>query len=1232
MKEQRQQAYLQLIQNLLSSSSKDEIQEILAANQYLLDAGFLQTVEASAQMFSRQGDENKANFLEALASYFRNFLFLMQVLQKTESSQGDPQVIYPLLAKNTDKINEVSIEILREWGVNVLRDAQINQAKYLAEVIQLFSSIVSRFPLGNTVSNIEIAITGFKVVLTVYTQQAFPYEWAGTQNNLANAYLCRIKGEQEDNLELAIACYQEALKVHTFEAFFYDWARTQNNLAMAYFYRIKGKRADNLEQSLVYSQEALKVFTFEAFPYDWAGTQNNLATAYIERIRGEKADNLEQSLVCFQNALKVRTFEAFPYDWARTQNNLANAYIQRIKGEKADNLEQSLVCSQEALKVNTLDTFPVDWAGTQNNLANAYIERIEGEKADNLESAITCSQNALKVYTFEDFPYVWAKVKNNLANAYIYRIRGERAENLELAIACLQEALKVQTLETFPVDWATTQNSLATAYLDRIIGDKAENLEQALACFQQALKLYTFEDFPNKWARTQNNLGEFYSDRIKGNKAENLELALAFYRNALKVYTFEAFPYEWAMMQNNIATAYIKRIRGEQAENLELAIDCFKEALKVRTFDAFPVDWSATQNNLGAAYTERIKGERAENLELAIACLQEALKVRTFEAFPIEWSSAQNNLALAYTERIKGERAKNLELAIASCNASLAVRTHEALPQNHAETLFILGKVYQNANQPNLAYTSFASAITTTESLREEIVSGEESKRKQAEKWNELYSNMIEVCLELGNITEAIEYVERSKTRNLVEQILERDSKTIFPANIVTQLKKYRDEIATGQYKIQNGKAENPKALAQHLQHLRQQRNKLQNHYLPVGYGFKSDSFQYILDERTAIIEWYVLKDKILVFVITYKGELNVWQSQTENRKALGNWGSQYLRNYDNKKEEWQNSLGGELKELASILHIDEIFAQIPNHCNKLVLIPHHFLHLLPLHALPISQNYENSPCLMDLFTGGVSYAPSCQILQQIQKRERPDFQSLFAIQNPTEDLYQDYGKDLGAVSAIKKQFTDNYVLKEANAKKAEILHHDENTKLFTLNEKLAQAHNIFFFCHGFFNISSSFDSGLQLADENITLADIIAHFKLKNCRLVTLAACETGVIDFNLSDEYIGLPYGFLLAGSTNVVSSLWTVSATATALLMIKFYEELRTQNSITVALNITQRWLRDTTAQGFQDWLKNSSLSLAWRRELDKYFAQNYSATIKPFESPFYWSAFFVTGKGV
>jgi hypothetical protein len=70
--------------------------------------------------------------------------------------------------------------------------------------------------------------------LTVRTCEAFPTDWASTQNNLANAYTDRIRGERADNLERAIALYEAALTVRTREAFPTDWATTEYNLALAY--------------------------------------------------------------------------------------------------------------------------------------------------------------------------------------------------------------------------------------------------------------------------------------------------------------------------------------------------------------------------------------------------------------------------------------------------------------------------------------------------------------------------------------------------------------------------------------------------------------------------------------------------------------------------------------------------------------------------------------------------------------------------------------------------------------------------------------------------------------------------------------------------------------------------------------------------------------------------------------------------------------------------------------
>ncbi|MBP5972291.1 CHAT domain-containing protein [Brasilonema sp. CT11] len=1188
MNEQRQQDYFNLIQLLLSCPNGEE-PEILSANQELVDVGFLQTLEAVADMFSLEQDENTANWLRNLAMQLGEalnpdtkvdlqslseeeiqtyFQFLMEVMQATESSRGDSQVVYPLLAKNTDKLNGVLAEILRQWGTNRLREAEVevNVAKSIAgKNIGNFSNLIAQFPLGNKASNIEIAITGYELVLTVYTQQAFPQYWAMTQNYLGYAYRERIRGEKAENIELAIkAC-----------------------------------------------SAALSVYTQQAFPQDWAMTQNNLGLVYVDRILGEKAENIELAIKAYTAALSVITRDAFPEGWAMTQNNLGIAYGERITGEKAENIELAIKAYTAALSVYTQQASPQYWAMTQNNLGVAYGKRITGEKAENIELEIKAYTAALSVYTQQAFPQHWAMTQNNLGFAYRERILGEKAENIELAITACSAALSVYTQQAFPQDWAMTLNNFATAYRERITGEKAENIELAIKAYTAALSVYTQQAFPQHWARTQNNLGITYAGRILGDKAENIELAIAAFSAGLSVYTQQASPQDWARTQTNFATAYAGRILGDKAENIELAIKAHTAALSVYTQQAFPENWARTQNNLGNAYADRILGDKAENIELAIK---------------------------AHT-------------------AALSVYTQQAFPQNHAETLWNMGMTYQDTNQYTLAYNTFESAIATVESLREEIFSGEQSKRKQAEEWKKVYSRMVKVCLKLGNITQAIEYVERSKTRNLVEQILERDSKTIFPLEVVTQLEKYRNEIATGQDQIQNGKAEDPKVLAQDLQKLRQQRNELQNHYLPVGYGFQFDSFQATLDERTAIIEWYLLTDKILAFIITKKGEVTVWQSQPEDEQAFTDWADQYLQNYYNQKYEWPKQLGEELKKLASILHIDEILAQIPKHCEQLILIPHWFLHLFPLHALPVNQNSENSRYLLDLFPRGVSYAPSCQILQQVQTRQRPDFQSLFAIQNPTEDLnYTDL-----EVQVIQSYFNTSNVLKKTEATLTAINNTDLNTY-----------HCTHFSCHGYFNLTNPSKSALILAnapvadaptkpnserylnlrlgethdlDKCLTLDKIFA-LKLEKCRLVTLSACETGLIDYsNTSDEYIGLPSGFLLAGSPSVVSSLWKVDDLSTSFLMIKFYENLQTKNSVSLALNSVslalneaQQWLRNLTTEEYEALLVKYDLQIKevldqisedWRPLAKAKLKKACKRKPHPFAAPFYWAGFTATG---
>jgi len=1451
------QAYLSLIEKLLECPGGEELQ-ILNGHLELLDEGFVQVCQLVAAQLQEEGQDNQAQFLRDVVQEVGQYLnsqtsavatgegqfqgteqdylnFLIEVLGAIEQSQGNPQVVYPLLQQNLDKLDLTLAETLPDLASQVFGQVESSQAYGIAGVIFLFGNLIQQFPLGNRADNLEIAIASYESVLKVFTREVYPQDWAVTQNNLGAVYLFRIQGEQAENLEMAICFLEPSLEVYTREAFPYEWARTQNNLGESYRRRIRGERSKNIEIAIIYYQWSLEIYTREAFPYEWARTQSNLGATYFERILGERSQNLEQAIAYSQASLQVYTQEAFPYEWAKSKGNLANAYNCRICGERADNIEITIATYQAILEVFTRESFPQDWALTQNNLGASYCQRIRGDRAENLESAIAHYKATLQVYTQEAFPYEWARTQVNLGNAYqtrirgeraenleraiafletslqvytqeaflyewartqmslgttyLSRIRGERAENLERAISYLETSLQVYTREAFPEDWARTQMNLGTTYLSRIRGERAENLERAIAFLETSLQVYTREAFPYEWARTQNNLGavyptrihgervqnleraivflkaslqvytreafpedwartqnnlgETYRNRIRGERAENLERAIAFLETSLQVYTREAFPYEWTRTQTNLGAVYISRIQGERAENLERAIFYLKASLQVYTREAFPEGWAKTQNNLGAAYQTRIRGERVENLERAISHLEASLQVYTCEAFPEDWAKTQNNLGATYQTRIRGERVENLERAISHLEASLQVYTREgfpyewartqmnlgetyrtrirgeraenleraitfleaglqvytreafsyewantqmnltnvyrerirgeraenldraivcseaaleiytrtAFPQEHTKTLGILGLAYQAqshyySNDPikkrtalQNAYIVLEQALDAVEYLRGEITSGDEAKRKLNEEWMGLYVLIVEVCLELGRYTDAIEYVDRSKARNLTELIATRDA---YPGGEISaedrqRLQQLRQAISEEDRRLK----QDPNPDYTHISQLREE--------FQANYPYKPLKFpdiQSLLDDETVILEWYVLDDKFLTFTLTNQ-TLNLWTSSEEDRQNLIDWTVAYMDDYDNNSQ-WRDSLPQRLETLAQILHLDEIQANLrqnfPN-CQKLILIPHRFLHLFPLHALPVATEDGEGKFLQDLFPKGVGYAPNCQVLQQAQNRSRPDFNRLFAIQNPTQDLqFTDM-----EVEAIQSLFNPHQVLKHDQAEKAAI---DKET--------LKNAHCTHFSCHGYFNFEDALKSALILAkseftpppptddpsrylptkdnklldlEKCLTLEDIL-RLDLTNCRLVTLSACETGITDItSTSDEYVGLPSGFILAGSPNVVSTLWAVADISTAIFMIEFYQTLQQQPelSVVLALRQTQTWLRSATVQDLLDWVDGCAvISPERREEMKSTLAGWYVPDFKRFSSPYYWAAFCAIGQ--
>jgi hypothetical protein len=155
--------------------------------------------------------------------------FLLEVLNVTETSNGDDQVICQLLKKNIDKLDDNFIEIFYNWSIHKISEVKKEKAELIARVINSFSNLINQFPLGSKVNNIEIGITGYQIALTIYNCTDYPEEWAMVQNNLGNAYTDRIRGDKSENIEQAISAYSDALKIYTYNDYCKNWADTQNN-------------------------------------------------------------------------------------------------------------------------------------------------------------------------------------------------------------------------------------------------------------------------------------------------------------------------------------------------------------------------------------------------------------------------------------------------------------------------------------------------------------------------------------------------------------------------------------------------------------------------------------------------------------------------------------------------------------------------------------------------------------------------------------------------------------------------------------------------------------------------------------------------------------------------------------------------------------------------------------------------------------------------------------------
>ena len=1223
------QAYLSLIQELLDCPSGEENQ-ILSQHPELIDGGFVQLCEQLAEELQSDGQENNAGFLRNLAQQVGAFL----ARQRTGENKLTPQMqnAKPLLESlkqfiGADTWPESQAYLTQHpelLGDEV--DALLSQLIEMARgqeresrVFQEHRELLQRCREIGIEQGFEEKLTQIRTARMQSAQAELPPElmelvedpqmrellenpqMAGLMQDIFGAL--QESGTAPDDLETLLRSRPELM-------------------GRAVEMAMGGTGLGNLLNA-ENSGDALTQFWLQLLQARWLG-----GTAAVHQV-------MRQNMGLIVPALG---------------DNMA----QFVQGFLAENPDQ-----------------PQGVVGLVEDTCISIQQFPYGRYGEALEIAIRGHGVVLELCA--DNPPKRARTLTNLGVArYTQAEMGiDPSANLEGAIAAYDEAAGIMQRLGLDKDLSATLTNLGNARTTQAeMGiNPAANLEGAIAAYDESAGILRRLELDKDLSRNLNNLGNacLTQANMGIDPAANLESAIVAYDESAGIMQRLGLDKDLSATLTNLGSACLTQAEMgiNPSANLESAIAASDEAAEIRRRLGLDKDLSQTLTNLGNARLAQANMgiDPAANLESAIAASDEAAGIRWRLGLDKDLSQTLTNLGNARLTQAKMgiNPAANFESAIAAYDEAAAISRRLGLARDLATTLNNCGFAYQTQSrlagksssqkQQALenAYRSFQEALERVEYLRGEIGADSEGyKRNFNEEWNKVYRGMVEVCLELGRYQDAIEYVDRSKARNLVELIATRDAYPggVMPDNVRQQLHQLKIDIAQAERRIQDG--ENPDPT--HLKQLRQQKRELEP-YKPLHF----QGMQELLDEKTAILEWYILPDKFLTFTLTAQ-TLNLWTSSEEDLDQLIDWTNQYRNAYYQAQEAlqvalealkaakteqeqqkahelliraqdiWQNPLAQRLETLAEILHLPEIlqnlWKEFPN-CKKLILIPHLYLHLFPLHALPIRTEKSEVKSLQELFKQGVTYAPNCQLLQQAQTRYRPNFKRLFAVQNPTDNLsYADL-----EVETIRRLFPDRSTLQKDNATKANFLAKDLN-----------QTHHLFFSCHAGFNPGSPLDSGLELADGILTLEEIIASLNLSQCSLVTLSACETGQVALDTTDEYISLSSGFILAGSPSVLVSLWSVNQVSTALLLIKTYETLQNHpGQLAIALKTAQIWLRDTTVKGFQDWVEKCQLLEGgdWQKPLAEFFqklGQNEKGVNdRPYQSPYHWAAFCVVGQG-
>ena len=453
----------------------------------------------------------------------------------------------------------------------------------------------------------------------------------------------------------------------------------------------------------------------------------------------------------------------------------------------------------------------------------------------------------------------------------------------------------------------------------------------------------------------------------------------------------------------------------------------------------------------------------------------------------------------------------------------------------HWTSLADLASIYRKEGSLKESINSLEQATDIIENQRKSIFS-EGSKIGFVGDKQAVYHDLIRALYEDKQYEKAFEYVERSKSRALVDLLASKKDFGYRGGNEkeIRILLAVQDsaEIKTAMQVVSVDGANTRSVQVRVKEDLRKKAPELAS-LVTVTYQPVSELLAQIATDE-AIIEYYYRDEDMYAFILS-AGKLHTVKLDGAGliddvmafRKLIEMPGS------------------AEFMDASRKLY-KRLFQTIESALNKhsLIIIPHGVLHYLPMNALHDGRGY-----LIDRYS--ISMMPSASALKYLSKKTAGKGGGILIFGNP----------DLGDAK-LDLAYAEQEARDVAGIRpKSRVLLRKEATET-ALRECSKDYSYLHFATHGQFNPEHPLQSALLLAPDfryNGTLSVNKIYSLNLDADLVTLSACETGLSKIANGDDLVGLTRGFLYAGSSSIVASLWKVDDLATSQLMTRFYKEM-------------------------------------------------------------------------